>query len=486
MNLYQKTLQKYREMPKQVKASVWFVICGFIQRGITFLTTPIFSRLLTTSEYGIYSVYNTWHNIIIIFASLNLASGVYLRGLIKYEEDREEFTASLQSLYLLNFLIVFAVYVCFSGFWSNLLDLPPKYLYLMFLDILVQVAFHFWSARQRVSYEYKFLVAATLINAVLRPTIGVIAVLHSDNRVDARIMTMVLADVLVFGWFFADFFIRKQKVFSTKYWKYALAYNLPLVPHYLSQLVLNQSDRVMIKSLVGSSEAGIYSLAYTAAAILTIVNQSIQNSYNPWMFKSIRDRHYDRIGKVSYMTLLIVAGLNLFLIICAPEVIRFMAPKSYHEAIWVIPPVACSTFFMYLYGLFSNVEFYYEKTRFVMAASVFGAALNIGLNYVFIRMFGYIAAGYTTLFCYFVYCVMHYIMMRRILKKELPDTRLYDMKIIFLIAGSFVGVSAVCMALYNHSVIRYAVIGCMLAAAAVKRKAIRDLIKGLKGLKSAK
>ena len=80
-------MNKYKKMPQQVKASLWFVICGFLQKAISLITTPIFSRLLTTSEYGIYSVYQTWAGIIIIFASLNLASGVYLRGLIKYEDD---------------------------------------------------------------------------------------------------------------------------------------------------------------------------------------------------------------------------------------------------------------------------------------------------------------------------------------------------------------------------------------------------------------
>ena len=473
-------------MPQQVRASMWFVICGVLQKGISFLTTPIFSRLLTTSEYGIVSVFTTWHNIVIIFASLNLASGVYLRGLIKYEDDQEEFTASLQSLYLANFTIVFIIYIIFSGFWNNIFELPTSYMCMMFADILVQVSFHFWSARQRVQFKYRLLIAFTLANAILRPTLGVIAITLLDDKVFARISTMVLADVLIFGCFFLGMFIKKGKKISFKYWKYALMYNLPLVPHYLSQLVLNQSDRLMIKHLVGASSAGIYSLAYSSAAILTIVNQSITNSYNPWMYQKIRDKQYTNIGKVSYSTLGIVGFLNLFLIICAPEIIKIMAPPSYYEAIWVIPPVAMSTFFMFLYGLFANFEFYYEKTQYMMVASVSGAVLNVVLNYIFINKYGFLAAGYTTLACYLCYSFAHYLLMRRILMKELPGVPIYNMKVIVGVSLGFVCIGALFMILYNHPLIRYSIIGIILILTVIYRKKIIRMCKQIVALKPKK
>ena len=63
-------MEKYRKFPKQVKASFWFVVCGFLQKAISLLTTPIFSRLLSTSDYGVFSVFTTWENIIIIIAMI--------------------------------------------------------------------------------------------------------------------------------------------------------------------------------------------------------------------------------------------------------------------------------------------------------------------------------------------------------------------------------------------------------------------------------
>ena len=79
-----KILIKYKSLPVQVKASFWFLICSFLQRGISVITVPIFTRLLSTSEYGQFSVFNSWMGIISIIVTLNLFCGVYQRGLVAF------------------------------------------------------------------------------------------------------------------------------------------------------------------------------------------------------------------------------------------------------------------------------------------------------------------------------------------------------------------------------------------------------------------
>ena len=80
-----KIRNKYDNLQAPVKASLWFLVCGFLQKGISMLTTPIFTRVMTDVEYGRYSIYNSWFEIVQIIVSLNLAAGVYTRGLVKNE-----------------------------------------------------------------------------------------------------------------------------------------------------------------------------------------------------------------------------------------------------------------------------------------------------------------------------------------------------------------------------------------------------------------
>ena len=96
--MFKELKKSYNNMPVQVKASFWFLICSFMQKGISTIATPIFTRLLTTAEYGQYNVFNSWLGIVTIFVSLNLSAGVYSQGLIKYENDRNIFSSSLQGL----------------------------------------------------------------------------------------------------------------------------------------------------------------------------------------------------------------------------------------------------------------------------------------------------------------------------------------------------------------------------------------------------
>ena len=155
------------------------------------------------------------------------------------------------------------------------------------------------------------------------------------------------------------------------------------------------------------------------------------------------------------------------------------APKSYHEAIWVIPPVTLSVYFIFSYSLFACFEFYYEQTKFIMIASVSGALLNVVLNYIFIRMFGYVAAGYTTLFCYIVYAIGHYIFMRKICRERLGGEMVYDARVLAAMAGGFLALGMVLLLTYNYWYVRYAIILIGLAAMLIKRKAIVKAMKSL-------
>ena len=101
-------IKKYQDMPLPVKASMWFLACSFFQKGLSTVTTPIFTRIMANVEYGQFGVFNSWMSIISPIVCLNLASGVFLQGLIKFEEDRKRFILSLQGLCL--------TYVCIEQF----------------------------------------------------------------------------------------------------------------------------------------------------------------------------------------------------------------------------------------------------------------------------------------------------------------------------------------------------------------------------------
>lgn len=471
-----KISQKYKSLPKPVKASFWFLICSFLQKGISMITTPIFTRLLTTGEYGRYNVFNSWYSIVSIMVSLNLWAGVYQQGLIKFNKQRKVFSSSLEGLTFTLICIWTAVYLVSHNFWNRLFNLTTVQMLAMLCMVWTSSVFSFWSTEQRVDYKYKKLVLITLLVSVLKPVVGIIFVIHAEDKVTARILGLALVELIGYSWCFIYQMKRGKKFYSKQFWKYALGYNIPLVPHYLSQVVLNNSDRIMISSMVGDSASGIYSLAYSLAMIMTLFNTALTQTLTPWMYQKIKDKDIKTIAPIAYLSLFIVATVNLLLIMLAPEAVRIFAPKEYYEAIYCIPPVAMGVLFLYSYDLFAKFAFYYEKTKLIMGASIVGAVLNIILNYFGIKWFGYVAAAYTTLICYILYCVFHYIVMTKICNDYLDGVKPYNTKFLILFALVFLACGFAMLFTYDYPIIRYSIIVIAIIIMIVKRNKIKESI----------
>lgn len=150
-------IKKYKGLPVQVRASFWFLICAFMQRGISIISTPIFTRLLTAAEYGQYSVFSSWLSVITVIVSMNLYAGVYMQGLVKFEKERLVFSSSLQGLTLVMVLLWTVVYVAFRSYLNELFGLTTVPMLAMLVIIWVTSVFNFWAVSQRVEFKCKKL-----------------------------------------------------------------------------------------------------------------------------------------------------------------------------------------------------------------------------------------------------------------------------------------------------------------------------------------
>lgn len=474
-------INKYRNLPVQMKASLWFLVSATFQRGFSIVTAPIFTRLMSTAEYGEYNVFNSWYSIISIVVTLNLFYGVYMQGLVKFEEDRARYISSLQGLTLVLTIIWTIIYVLFNNLWNKLFEMTTIQMILMLMTIWITAIYNFWAGEQRTEFKYAQLVAFTMLATVIKPIVSVILMMNTEDKVTARIAGSVVIDVLFYAIFFFKQVKKGKVLFEKKYWKHALRFNIPLVPHYLSQIVLSSSDRIMIKNMVGSSEAGIYSLAYSVSTIMSLFNTALMQTIEPWLFRKIKNGETEDIKRVAYPSFALVGLLNLLLIAFAPEVVSFFAPSEYKDAVNLIPPVAMSVYYIYIYSFFATFEFYYEKTKYISLATMVGAIFNMVFNYICISIFGYAAASYTTLICYILFAILHYCFMKKICKLFLPNKEIYDLRIIILITISFMVIGFLFAYSYRIWVMRYSMIIIFAMIVALKRKRIISIIKEIIG-----
>lgn len=477
--MIKKVILKYKSLSIQVKASLWFLICAFLQKGIGFITTPIFTRLMNTAEYGEYNVFISWMGIIEVFVTLKISSGSYIQGLVKFEDKRKEYSSSLLGLTTVLITVWTVIYLFTSDFWNGLLKLNTTQMLLMMILLLMNATMSFWATQQRVDYKYIKLVIITIIGSVLTAVLGIIFVYGANDKSTARVLSTVVADVLVYGVLFFLIFYEGKKIYHKGFWKYILRLNIPLIPHYLAGNILNTADRIMIRDIVGESQAGIYSLAYSVSLIMTVFNQAIVQTLEPWIYKRIKMKEYSSLEKAINPFLVCVAGLNIILILFAPEAIRLFAPAEYYEAIYVVPPIAMGVFFQFMYTFFAPFEFYYEKTRYITIATFVGAVVNIGLNVIFINLFGYIAAGYTTLICYILFAAMHYMFMRKICKDSLNCITVYNKKKLVIVSLLFLGIGILILCTYQSTLLRYCVAVAFVFLMMIKKNELVSVFKSL-------
>ena len=127
---------KYKNAALPLKAAFWFSVCSIIQQAVNFLTVPLFTRILSSEEYGIWTLYQSWQSILNIIVGLNLASGGFNSALIKYEDRRNEYVSSMVGLLTMLCLIWWCVSLYGQNLFIRVTHLKTVFLYTMYIDNL--------------------------------------------------------------------------------------------------------------------------------------------------------------------------------------------------------------------------------------------------------------------------------------------------------------------------------------------------------------
>lgn len=484
MNLKNKVKELYISLSVTKKAIIWFTLATIIQNAILFLVTPLYTRILTDEEYGVFSVYQSWQQIISIIAVLALDRCITV-GFIKFSNNRKEFLSSIQTLMTLLVFLFTAAICIFPHFFEKLINLPIYIIISMFIVALMNNSLANWSWYQRYNYSYKKLTIVTIFSTIIIQVVSVLAIAFfpAENKGNVLVMSMAGSKLILYGVIYCSVWIRGKAFLKKEYWKFALKYSIAVVPHALAQIVLNSSDRIMIDKICGRSDAAYYGVTYSAAMVLNIIMNSINSAIQPWFFEKIKQKDFESIKKQTNILLVLSAILSIGVSLFAPDILKIMAPSSYNVALWVFPSVAGSIFFYSMYLYFANFESYYEKPFYFSIATTVGAIFNIILNMIFIPIFGFVVAGYTTLLSYMLFAIMHYIFMKKICAENLNNIKVFDTKFIIKISIIVIVLIMAVTILYKFNLIRYLLIIICTIVMLIKHKFIGQELKNILEIK---
>lgn len=397
---------------KSMSTVAFFNILGpIILNGVNFFTIPIFSRMLGTGNYGMYSLYTTWVSIFTIILGLQTYGTIATACAHYNDEKQKEYLSSITTLSFCSFAVFSIISFIFLKLITEVVGMN-KFIVML---ILLHSFFGFCISIATTYFTFKKDAYKTFVISVITAIIGIsLSFIFISKINDAKINYMgriagSAIPTIVIGLILMIYLLVKGRVFfSKKYWRFCLPLCLPLIFHGLSGVILSQSDRIMLKGLTGSSSVvGIYSLVYVLSSILNIIWIALNNTWLPFYYNYLNQGDTEKIVAKSKSYLKLYTSLTIGFIMLSPEIAKLCSSKEYWTGIKVLPILASAMFVIFLYSFPVNFEFYYRKSIHIAVGTTLAAIFNIILNYVLIPHYGMIGAAVATLLSYILLFGFH-------------------------------------------------------------------------------
>jgi O-antigen/teichoic acid export membrane protein len=369
-----------------------------MQRAVMFLLLPIFTRVLTTSQYGRLSIALSANAVAVVIFAFGMEPAIFRAAvhLVDVPRDRDRFLRSIWAFLLLAPpLAAAAVTAVMALFLSSSSAVSVGDLGLSMLAASLYVAgttlpLTLLRADRRLRDFVALNAITTITTAGL--TLGLVAVAHAGVTgwlvaVNISSAATLLAAIVIVPY-------RRPRPFDGAVVRKALRRSLPLMPHFAAMWSLQLADRVLLAALVTTSAVGVYSLASNIALPLLVLTIGVSQGFMPAYAEAGKSSSTMSLGSLIELHVAVVCGLSLACALLAPVAINVFLDVHYRPAVGLTPWIVLGYGLLGLYSIPMNgVTLTHGRSRHVWLVSATGAAVNLGLIYLLVPGHGLIAAA---------------------------------------------------------------------------------------------
>lgn len=398
---------------------IWQLLGRFALQGIAFITVPVFTRIMTPSDYGQYAVYSSWLGILSLLIGLQ-TSGSIANAKVKYiESEYKQYLSSALTISFCSFVIVLITGIILKNWLGKILGFESYLIILMIIQSFFNYCYNFYLIILIQDKESKKNAIISTIVSASGTLLALLFVVKIDfSKYALKALGYAIPEVLIGFVCFILILVRGKSSFNGKYWSFCLNFSLPLILHGASLLIIAQSDRIMLKAFCGEASAGIYSVGYNLALIVSIIMSTFNTSWIPFYLEYEKQSNYEEIKHKSNNYIINFTTIVIGFILCCPEVFKLIAPEEYWSGINLLPIIATAYYFNFLYTFPGNFELCMEKTKHFSTATIIAAVINIVGNYCLIPNYGIIGAGIATLAAYIFLLFIHDFFARILIKEK--------------------------------------------------------------------
>jgi O-antigen/teichoic acid export membrane protein len=397
-----------------------FAIYGFgdiVLRAASFFTLPIYTRLFTPEDYGIWSF---------VMTVLGLVSGVLALG-----GDSAYARFFFEAGTLRDKQVITSTWIGFLGLWSLvvvMLCLPFTGLFsqwsfgvtdhaLLFVLALWAAPLHLVNqlCGQALRNQFRAPLFATLngLTTLLSIGLSLVAVVLFHLGI-AGLMAGALAAAIIMLpvrlWTVRELL---RPLYSWQQLRQLLAYGAPLVPVSIAYWVFVASDRLVLGKFSTLEQVGLYTVANNLTSVLTFINSALGQTWSPHAIRAYEDQRATAPALFGRVMTYILVGFGVIAVLItafAREALILLSTPPFYAAAAVVGPLALAIVALASTQITALSISLLKKTHYLSIFSWLAALLNLGLNVWLVPRWGMFAASWSTAIAY-VFLTLGYLWM---------------------------------------------------------------------------
>ena len=413
-------MDKSKKIKDLSKNTLLFTISSFGTKIVAFFLVPLYTYVLTTSEYGILDLLTTTVQLLIPIFTLNIQDAVLRFSLDKDYRPEDVISVGFKVIGLSSIALGIVLGIMY---YAGLISLGGNYFLFVYISYISGTVNNSLSMYLKAKDKVRILAIWGIINTCVTCGLNVLLLivlsLGVNGYIAAYVSGTIVADIGMFitGKVYQDF---RWKVKSADICRTMLFYSIPLVANTIGWWINQASDRYILSFFCGTAVNGIYAVAYKIPSILSAVQAVF---YNAWSVSAITefDKNdedgfiggvYSAYSAMSILACSAIMMMNLF-------IAQILYSKDFFQAWRCVPLLLVGTVFNGL-GLFNGCIFTaVKKTKEISVTTVLGAAINTVFNFALIPFLGSQGAAAATLTGYFSIWLIRTIRMRKIITMKM-------------------------------------------------------------------
>jgi O-antigen/teichoic acid export membrane protein len=394
------------------KSVAWYSAGNVFVRSASFLLLPLYSNVITVSDFGIYSIIMSFYAVSSVLFQGGLQSA-FSKYYIEREEKNEIFSVIMNVVIAWGALILLSVLI-FAPFFSEFLLGTEQYGGLfrlitlsLYFETIVFFILHLFKTKEEAVKAVIYTSVGAIVNVLLNIFFVYINEQGITGIIKAQLYSTILTLVILLPYFKLNYKFDLQRFFKTSFFKPLLFFSLPVFISGIFSSFVDVADRFIINNFLGEGQTGLYSFAYRIAMLMNIFVISFRTAFTPYSINLYSSGDYSRkLGKV-LVSLLAAGGLIIIVMTFFTDDlfrIRFsgvnLFSENYEGGIFVLPYILGGYFFSVLMSFYSVYPYVSGRSFHFLVSDALSFTVNITLNLVLIPGAGIKGAAMATLFSF--------------------------------------------------------------------------------------